>query len=323
MKLSRRHVLIGAGCALAASGMPAIAAETFVIGGPAFGTSWRLTLPIGSQASSAKTAIEKEIQFVDERMSPFKSGSELSLFNLSGTTDWFPISPETSDVVGNALLVAERSSGAFDPTIGPLVGRYGFGPITNVAIGDFTGLDLRAGAIRKNNHNLSVDLCGIAKGYTLDCVIEALERLGERSYLLELGGEVFSRGRHPTGRAWQVGIEKPVAGPLQFQRLVELKSKALATSGDVENSYEINGLRYSHIMDPRAGEPVKNNIASVSVLASNGVMADALATTLMVMGSEDGAEYAEREKIAALFIVRDGSFLREVMSGGFAAHVLT
>lgn len=323
MNISRRQVLFGAASAALVAAMPARAAETFVIGGPAFGTSWRLTLPGGTDAVSAKVAIEDIIHSIDTGMSPFRADSEISRFNGAETTDWVPLSSESCFVIDAALDIAERSRGAFDPTIGPLVGRYGFGPITNAAVGNYASVEMRSGAIRKSHSGLTLDLCGIAKGYALDRMTATLDSLGMQSFLIELGGEVSARGLHPEGRTWQVGIERPVLGRLQFLHLVGFEGQALATSGDAVNAYDFGGVHYSHIIDPRSGKPVRNGIASVSVLAASGMQADALATTLMVMGPEQGAGFAEQENIAALFVVRDGPHLREIITGGFADHILT
>lgn len=323
MDISRRQVLIGAGCAVLATSTPLRAAETIVIAGAAFGTSWRLIMPSGSDAVSAKAALEEIIHSVDVAMSPFRADSEISRFNGAETVDWVSLSPQSCFVIEAALDIAGRSHGAFDPTIGPVVGRYGFGPITNAPAGDYAGIEVRAGAIRKSHAGLSLDLCGIAKGHALDRMTRALDSLGMQNFLIELGGEVFARGRHPEGRHWQVGIERPVPGRLQFLHLVGLEGQALATSGDAANAYDFEGLHYSHIIDPRSGEPVRNGVASVSVCATNGMEADALATTLMVMGTEIGADFAEQENIAALFVVRDGAHLREVITGDFADHIIT
>lgn len=322
MRLTRRSVLIGAKNTLLASTLPALAAGVRVIGGPAFGTAWRVTLPDGTDEGAIAAAVRSIVELVDKSMSPFRFDSEVSRFNATDTGDWQPLSRETCAVVREGLDVAARGGGAFDLTVGPIVGRYGFGPIRQSSTGSYLDISARGDAVKKLQPRLTLDLCGIAKGYAVDRVVAALDSLGVKDFLIEFGGEVFARGTHPDGRAWQVGVERPVPGPTTFQRIVRLAGRALATSGDAVNGYTIAGRRYSHIIDPRRGEPADNGLASVSVFMSQAATADALATALMAMGPEAGATFAEREEIPALFIVRKGGNLREIMTAGFVDAII-
>ena len=322
MRLTRRSVLIGAGSAFLAGALPASAAGVRVVAGPAFGTSWRVTLPNGTEEGAIAAAIRSIIDSVDAAMSPFRADSEVSRFNASGSCDWQALSPETCAVVRQSLAVAARSRGAFDPTVGPIVGRYGFGPIREPSTGSYLDIAAREDAVKKTEPSLTLDLCGIAKGHALDRMVAVLDSFRVTNYLIELGGEVFARGAHPDGRAWQVGVARPVPEPTTLQRIVRLDGRALATSGDAVNAYTIAGRRYSHIIDPRRGEPADNGIASVSVFMPAAAIADALATALMAMGPKAGAALADYEEIPALFIVREGGALREIMTGGFADAVI-
>lgn len=323
MTVSRRNFLLLSGAAALAAVLPAQAKDTLALGGAAFGSSWRVSLPPGADAAAPRRRIEWIIAEVDGLMSPYRADSELSRFNALASTDWLPLSEQTRGVVEAALRIAAASGGAFDPTVGPLVGRYGFGPILGPAGGEFVQLALRPDAIRKDNPHLSLDLCGIAKGHALDLMAAELDGLGLADYLIELGGEVFARGRHPSGRSWQVAIERPVAGPVDLQHLVALDGMAIATSGDTVNAYEIAGRRYSHIIDPHAAAPVTGAVASVSVRAASAMEADGLATAVIAMGLEEGAAFAEEREIDALFLVRDGPSLKTIITGGFADHLLT
>lgn len=322
MRLTRRNILLGAGTALIAGAVPAFAAGVRIIGGPAFGTSWRITLPEGEPVDAVLGAMRSIVSSIDAAMSPFRTDSEIARFNASNSCDWQALSPETCTVVRESLDVAALSGGAFDPTVGPIVGRYGFGPIHRPVEGSYLDISARPGKVKKRQPSLTLDLCGIAKGHALDRMVAALDHLGEADFLIEIGGEVFARGSHPEGRAWQVGVERPVPGPTMLQRIVRLDGRALATSGDVINSYALAGRRYSHVIDPHRREPANNAIASVSVLMLSGSTADALATAFMAMGAEAGAALAEREEIPALFIVRGPDGLREIMTAGFAATVI-
>ena len=315
---------MGAASVALMTALPRVAqgAGTRVIGGPAFGSYWRATLPWQAETLRLKPAIEDVIAAVDSLMSPFRPGSEISRFNRRRGTGWFPISPATRRVIAEALRIARLSGGAFDPTVGPLVGRLGFGPIKGDTAGGYGAITTSSHAVRKAHPGLTFDPCGIAKGYALDRITRRLDRLGETSYLIELGGEVFARGRHPRGRPWMVGVERPAPGAVSFQRIARLDGAALATSGDWVNGYHVSGSRFSHIIDPRKAAPVNSTVASVSVIAPRAMTADALATALMVMGPDRGMELARREGLAALFILRSGTGFKELATPAFNAHVV-
>ena len=322
MTWTRRGLLIGAGGAAIAASLPAMAAPARIVAGPAFGTAWRIALPNSADGTAVKAAVAAIVTSIDNALSPFRPSTEISRFNAATTTDWHPLSADGAVVVAEGLRIARLTDGAFDPTVGGIVGRYGFGPIRQSVPATYTDLASHAGAARKSKPGVTFDPCGIAKGYALDLMAARLGGLGVADFLIELGGEVFGRGMHPGGRSWQVGIERPVAGDVSFQRIVRLDGQAVATSANTVNGYEFAGRRYSHIIDPRTGEPVVNGLASVSVIASTGMVADALATALMAMGPEVAAEFAERLSLAALFVVRDGDRLRAIETARFAPYIV-
>jgi thiamine biosynthesis lipoprotein len=322
MRLTRRRLLSGAGATLLFPGAGAARVPLTIIDGPAFGAAWRAALPAGPDAGAVGTALRAVVASVDGAMSPFRADSEISRFNASDETGWIAVAAETRAVVTEGLRVARLSGGAFDPTVGALVGRYGFGPIIRPSAGDHRDIAVGTAGIRKAQPSMTLDLCGIAKGHALDRMVAALDGMGLSDFLIELGGEVCGRGRHPSGRGWQVGIERPLPGELVFQRVVGLGGQALATSGDRINSYEVAGRRYGHIIDPAQGRPAAGALASVSVLAPAAITADALATALFAMGAEAGAAFAEGEAIAALFLLRDGGGIREITTGDFDTHIL-
>lgn len=230
--------------------------------------------------------------------------------------------PSLCAVVDASLRIARLSGGAFDPAVGPLVGRFGFGPIHQSPAGSYRDVAVRSDAISKSEPGLCLDLCGIAKGHALDQTVAGMHRLSVANFLIELGGEVFAHGHHPHGRAWHTAIEQPLPGPTAIQRVIRLDTLALATSADSANFYEQAGRRYSHIIDPATGQPVDNGLASVSVIAANAMTADGLATALMVMGPQRGPVMARREQIGALFIERKNAELHETMTGRFAARIV-
>ena len=294
---------------------------TQVLDGPAFGTAWRLVLPAGADATAARRVVETTIGAIDAAMSPWRTDSEVSRFNRSARTEWQDISAETCAVTFEALEVAGLTGGAFDPTVGPLVARYGFGPII--------GPQARAGriacrpdALRKSDPGLTLDLCGIAKGHALDRIGAQLRMLGISDALFELGGEILALGTHPAGRAWQIAIEAPGAQPLAAQRIVAPGSLAMATSGHAPQGYNGPRGRISHLIDPATDRPALSALASVSVLAPTGCRADALATALTVLGPARGPALARRLAIPAFFLIRRDGGIDEVTTAGFDRHII-
>lgn len=328
MTKGRRNFLIGAG-ALAATGAMPIAARSAtartaparIIGGTACATYWRAVLPPGTDTAALRSGIAGILDGVERRMSPFRPDSEISRFNRSRETAPFSLSPPTGTVVATALRIAQLTGGAFDPTLGPAVARFGFGPIHGGA-GTFGGLVQANGALRKSAPGLTFDPCGIAKGFALDQVAQYLVGRGLRDYLVEFGGETVAAGRHPSGRRWQVGVTAPGMAHLHMQRIITLDGQAVASSGDYENGFDLGGRRYSHIIDPATHEPVANGVHAVSVIARRAIHADALATALMVMGATRGMAFAHRHDLAALFVVQDGAQRREVFTRAFARHIV-
>jgi len=126
---------------------------------------------------------------------------------------------------------------------------------------------------------------------------------------VEIGGEVHARGIRADGRPWRVGIESPYPGLRVVHRPVELRNEAIATSGDYRNFYDLGGIRYAHIIDPRSGRPIRYRGALVSVVNESAAIADAWATALAVLGPEAGIDMARREGLAALFVVQSGDSL--------------
>ncbi len=271
------------------------------------------------QTEAVKSAIESALSDVDAKMSTYKSDSELSRFNAHTGTGAFTVSAETASVFELAIQISEQSGGAFDITVGPLVNAWGFGPDgTNPspptdeelkALSQSVGyekiqVDTVANTIQKSHPQTSCDLSAIAKGFAVDQVAAALDSLGHRNYMVEVGGEVRTRGKGTSG-AWRIGIEQPLRTSRSLGRIVELSGKALATSGDYRNYYEVDGKRVSHTIDPRTSKPIAHSLASVSVIHETCALADAWATALMVLGPEEGYKVAEENNLAAYFLIHD------------------
>ncbi len=284
----------------------------------------RSEIPAAERAELAQL-IEAELARVNELMSTYREDSELSRFNAWESLAPFAISTETAEVFAVARQVSEMTGGAFDVTVAPLVAAWGFGatdrPPAPPSEDELRALEGKIGYrqitldgagphLNKSHPETQCDLSAIAKGYGVDRVAEALSRRGYANYLVEVGGELRARGQKLDGSSWRVGIERPDGERRGHQRVVALRDISLATSGDYRNYYEVAGRRISHTIDPRRGGPIEHNLASVSVLHQEAVWADAFATAISVMGTEEGLAWAEAEGLAVLFLVReaDGTF---------------
>jgi FAD:protein FMN transferase len=293
------------------------------LSGSTMGTTWHVRVVAAENATSKLQAdIDSVLEEVNDQMSTFRPESEISLFNRYSESDWFAVSPEVVTVVQRALEVAADSGGAFDPTVSPLVGLWNFGADagngelpTDAAIQearkhvDYRLVETRTDppALRKRDPQVRIDLSAIAKGYGVDRVGQLVTDSGAGAWMVEIGGEVRTRGSKPDGSGWRIGIEQPLAGERMLDSTLELHDSALATSGDYRNYFERDGVRYSHEINPATGRPIAHNLASVTVLADDCMTADAWATTLMVLGPDDGAAWARQRGIAAYFIIHNGN----------------
>lgn len=335
----RRSLVLGLGAlALAGCGRtptPSKAAGYAEFNGATMGSTYtvRLKAP-GHDEAALRDAVQSALDEVDQRMSMYRPDSELSAFNRAagGTT------VRLSDPMYSVLVAADRTSrwsnGAFDVTVAPLVERWGFGtravrevPAADVVTAERGRVDWRSlsldearRSVTKRQAGVQIDLGGIAKGYGVDRAAMALEARGVTDYMLEVGGEVRTRGVNATGAAWRIGIEEPDASPQQARWVVPLSGRAMATSGDYRNYFIESGRRYSHEIDPASGAPIRHSLCSVTVVADDCMQADALATALIVLGAERGRALAEASGIAAQFIERvPGSGFRDSMTSSFAA----
>lgn len=286
--------------------------------GTAFGTSWRIVGPSGSGLGRLRPGIEALFDGIDREMSPWRRDSTVSRFN-AGRAGWHRTSDEMARVTGAALSLAKASGGAFDPTVGPLVARWGFGPIDGGGAPDWRGIATASGRIAKARDDLTLDLCGIAKGRALDRAIEFAQSQGVRNLLIDLGGELRALGSHPAGRPWRVAVEHPVPGR-PAPAVIELPvGSAVATSGLRAQSYVLGDRTYGHIIDPVAGSPTDGELRSVTVLAAEAMTADGWATALFAAGDRAGPALGQAHGIAALFLYGDAPSPRQVRTGAIEA----
>lgn len=199
-----------------------------------------------------------------------------------------------------AKIVSQATEGAFDITVGDLVRNWGFGYKANQALPEeavdsllqFVGyqkVDIVDGKVVKSDPRIKIDFNAIAKGYSVDVVAHLLESSNITDFIVDIGGEIYAKGAKPDGSAWNIGIEKPAAdsnAERVVQTVISVSNKAVATSGTYRKYREVDGLRYSHTIDPKTGYPVSHSLLSVTVVADLCAQADALATAFMVMGIE-------------------------------------
>lgn len=232
------------------------------------------------------------------------------------------------------------TDGAFQPTLMPLINYWGFGytekkAVTQIdslrvdSLMDFVGMDLiqlTGDSLRKKRVGVQLDFSAIAKGFGVDLLGQLLEERGVENYFVEIGGEALGRGQSPRGDAWRVGISVPrsEAALGEYAEVAPLNNRAVATSGNYRNYYEVAGEKYGHTINPYTGFPEKNNLLSASVFAKDCATADALATAFMVMGfSKAQAQVEAMEGIEAYFIVgeQDGNMQPHFSSG--LSHLFT
>lgn len=320
---TRRSVL-ASGLAVAATlPLPALARSPSPverIGGVAFGAGWTVALPQEPGAQGLSEEIGALLGRIDALMSPWRGDTAIGAFNARATTEWVPADREFVEVVRVALQVSEASAGAFDPSVGPLVGRWGFGPIKSDLPPGPASFEVADDAIRKSHPVLTLDLCGIAKGYALDCIMRLLLQRGHMNFVVDIGGEVAAWGDHPAGRKWRIAVEDPRPDHAGVAEVASLRGLAIATSGNRANGYTLGKRRYSHIIDPVSAAPVISASASVSVIGESAMAADAWATALMAAG-DGGPALAERNGLDALFLVPDGALLKRIAVGRFDDHV--
>jgi len=306
--------------------------------GRTMGTTWHVTVVGRTTVAGLREKIDRRLEDINQSLSTYREDSEINRFGrFARTGEEFPVSRDFLRVMTTAARVFALSAGAWDGTVRPLVDLWGFGPSPPVAeppapgkveallreVG-FDRIEIRPGALVKRQASVTLDLSSIAKGYGVDQVAEVVRGQGFSDFLVEIGGEVFGAGSRRDGGPWRVGINRPrvEAAPDEVYRVAALRDAAFATSGDYRSFFVRDGVRYSHVLDPRTGRPVANGVVSVSVLAPDCTLADGLATAVMVMGAEAGLALVERlSGVEALVVVetKDGQ-LEDHPSSGFLSE---
>ncbi|PID59678.1 MAG: FAD:protein FMN transferase ApbE [Ignavibacteriae bacterium] len=310
--------------------------KSYEFTGTTMGTIYSIKIIEKKEASdleSLKIKIDSLLIQVNLQMSTYIDSSEISQFNMLKDTTWFNVSKDFSLVMNQALRISKLTNGYYDVTVGPLVNLWGFGTdrktkiiptdeeinIAKKKIGyNYLKVDTVNFKIKKTNKNLYCDLSSIAKGFGVDKVGEFLEEQGLFNYMVEIGGEVRTKGKNQFSEKWHIGISNPNATDLQ--QVVNLSGESIATSGDYLNYFEKDGIRYSHLINPKTGKPITHNLASVSVIHEECTIADAFATVIDIMGPEKGMELAQKEKLSVFMIVRKKNKFIELSTKSFEKY---
>ncbi len=293
--------------------------------------------PGGQQALQMQ--VDSLLKHYNDEISTYDPNSSLSKFNQQQTTAPFSVSQDMADIVISAVRVGQRTQGVLDVTVGPLVNLWGFGPDkrpvkipTDAQIATARQrvgiqrlhVDVSAdhAELRKDIPNMYVDLSTVGEGFGADKVADFLESRGVHNYLVEIAGASRSRGVNAKGEPWKLAIQKPTDELDEVQAIVKPDGRAISTSGSYRNYYELNGQRYSHIIDPATGKPITHRLVSATVITPTALEADGLDTALMVMGPEKAMAFAKQQHLAIYLVIKTDKGFKAQYSESFEPYLV-
>lgn len=269
----------------------------------------------GKNCEKAVEAAVQEVQRLDALLSTGDASSEISGLNRTGGGE---ISEDTAELFKRGMDIYEKTDGLFDFTIYPLMELWGFPskeyhvPTKEELKGVLPLVDASKVSFTEDEAHLGegqqVDFGGIAKGYTSARVMEIYQEYGVSSGIVSLGGNVQVYGEKPDGSLWRIGIRDPEGGPEDMVAVLEAEDCAVVTSGGYERYFEEDGNTYIHILNPKTGYPAEGDLVSVTVVSEDGTLADALSTSLYIMGMEDAVSYWKRyrDDFEMILITKNG-----------------
>ena len=287
-----------------------------------------IDVPIELKIKNIELEVKNTLKKANKILSNWDKDSEISIINKTNKTTAIKISDELNEVFKTAKEINSKSNGFFDLTLDPIIELWGFGykskqmqvtpkdnQIKNILslIGQksFLEMNFDNNELIKKNKDIKINLSSIGKGYGIDLIGKKLNQLGIKNYLINIGGDILTKGHNKKNKKWIIGIENPNLKEKLIKEIVNLTNKGLATSGDYKNFFTNDGKRYSHIINPKTGKPITHMTKSVTVIHDNSMKADGWATALLALGRVDGLKIAEKEKIAVLFIDEiDDKFLK-------------
>ena len=311
-----------------------------VLEGKTMGTSWRVSV-VGldeSRRLPLQQKIQAQLNADDQLLSTWKPDSALMRFNQARTTAPWPVSEAMADIVTQALRIGDKTAGAMDITVGPLVNLWGFGPdkqpVKTPSAAQIEDARTRTGLqhltvintashqyLQKDLPDLFVDLSTVGEGYAADHLAKLMEQEGLSRYLVSVGGALVSRGMNASGQPWRVAIQKPTDRENSVEAIVDINGHGISTSGSYRNYYELDGKRISHVIDPQSGRPITHTLVSVTVIAPTALEADGWDTGLMVLGREKAQQVAREQGLAVYMISKEGDGFTHWMSPQFAGFL--
>jgi thiamine biosynthesis lipoprotein len=284
------------------------------LSGKAQGTTYHITYE-NTVERDLQPEIDSILKTFDLSLSVYIPNSIISRINANDSA--VQVDSLFIEVFNISRTISENSDGAFDITVGPLVNAWGFGPKgrqkpTNSKVDSllkyigYENISIVGNKLLKKHPQTSIDVNAIAQGFSVDIVCQFLDRLGTKNYLVEIGGELKTKGRNSKGEFWRIGIDKPTEDNLpgdEIQQVIVLNNQAMATSGDYRKFYIENGVKYAHHIDPHTGYPAKQTILSVSVISSECAISDGYATSFMVSGLEKTKTILSKHKELEAYII--------------------
>ena len=306
--------------------------------GFAQGTTYHISYwtDVAVDGKAIDAAVNEEFASIDKTLSNYRQDSVIEQFNRNPAAESQEVGAEIVGLVEIARKVSQASRGCYDLTIKPLFELWGFQDdaltmpepamlgrsLAEVGMDKVETVD--ASHLRKPA-GVKVDVSSIAQGYSVEQISRVLERFGVGNYLVEIGGELKTNGHKPNGQAWRIAVEKPLPGEQRMHKIVTMpkdKPAAVMTSGTYRHYFDVNGQRYSHILDARNGRPVTHDLVAVTVFHDDPTVADAWSTALLCIGQEQGMQLANAEKLQVLFIQQQGNNLSETKSDALASSGL-
>ena len=299
--------------------------------GAAQGTTYHISYwsDLSVNDKDIEASVKNQLEIIDKTLSNYRPDSIIEIFNSIENTQSQDVGSEIVSLVRAAQIVHKASQGCYDLTIKPLFELWGFRrdkltiPDNSTIIKTLSQIGMQKLEVvdethlRKKQSDLKVDLSSIAQGYSVGRISDILEQKGINNYLVEIGGELKTKGHKPDSQAWRIAVERPLPGEQVMQKIISMPKEqpmAVMTSGTYRHYFDDKGQRYSHILDARTGRPVSHGLVSVTVIHENPTIADAWSTALLCLGPKDGMAVANSEKISALFIVQQDKELVESRS---------
>lgn len=309
--------------------------------GAAQGTTYHVSFwtKATADAGTIKPLVDTELGRIDKLLSNYRPDSAIEQLNAIASDEPQTVDAEIIGLIEQARVVSVASQGCYDLTIKPLFDLWGFkanqfsqpteaslqATLKEVGFDKIRVLD--STHLQKLNPKLRIDLSSIAQGYSVGRIAALLEQQGVDNYLVEIGGELQTRGQKPDGEPWRIALEKPLPDERTLQKIITIaqtEPMAVMTSGTYRHYFDANGKRYSHILDARLGVPVEHDTVSVTVFHNDPTQADAWSTALLCLGRAAGIAAADKAGIAALFIEHQGDAFDEHRSAALEAlHTLT